>query len=164
MSNPPGIAAASFEQLVSPLLARAAGLARAILHNHADAEDAVQDAALRAYRALASYDPARSFAGWWFAIVRNCCRDFLRHRQSNPPARPVDDADRQTPGHVPWQELCDALDSLSTQHRQILQLRYFAQCSYRDLADALDIPIGTVMSRLHAARQALASVYTQEKP
>ena len=56
----------------------------------------------------------------------------------------------------------EALDRLSPPHREILELRYFGDCSYRDIATALGIPQGTVMSRLHAARQALAAAYRKD--
>ena len=56
-------------------------------------------------------------------------------------------------------EVRNALQKLHPLHREILELRYFGDCSYREIATALDIPEGTVMSRLHAARQALVEVF-----
>jgi len=152
-----------YQRCLEPLLARAAGYARSIVRDRDDAEDVVQDAALKGYRSLAQYDPARSFAGWWFSIVRNCCRDLLRRRRSRPAEISADAVDR--PAHeladTQPERLYEALDRLSPAHREILRLRYFAECSYRQIADALDIPQGTVMSRLHAAREALAAHYRQ---
>ena len=58
--------------------------------------------------------------------------------------------------------LREALDKLTPLLREILQLRYFGGCSYRELAEVLAIPQGTVMSRLHAARQALAAAYRKD--
>jgi RNA polymerase sigma factor (sigma-70 family) len=62
-----------------------------------------------------------------------------------------------------WVRLNRAIDALSDHHREILRLRYFADLSYRELAEALDIPVGTVMSRLHLARQALGNEFTKER-
>jgi RNA polymerase sigma-70 factor, ECF subfamily len=149
-----------FHQWVKPLLEHAAGYAYSIVGRHADAEDAVQEALLKAYRALQSYDRARSFKGWWFAIVRNCCLDLLQKQRSKPPTVPIEYAHQIAARKAEAAEpLREALAKLTPTHREILQLRYFGGCSYRDLAEALGIPEGTVMSRLHAARQALAAAY-----
>jgi RNA polymerase sigma-70 factor (ECF subfamily) len=58
--------------------------------------------------------------------------------------------------------LREALAKLTPTHREILQLRYFGGCSYSEMAESLSIPVGTVMSRLHAARQALAAAYGKD--
>ena len=60
------------------------------------------------------------------------------------------------------EELCQALLRLSAPHREIIELRYFGDCSYREIAAALGIPEGTVMSRLHAARGALSALLRKE--
>ena len=143
--------------LLRPLLTQAAGYARSFLGNRADAEDAVQQAALRGLERLDTYDESRPFKGWWFAILRNCCVDEIRRSRSTlagtldgidlPAAAPVDALD--------WKELTRAMNRLSEDHREILRLRYFADLSYRELAECLHIPSGTVMSRLHLARKAL---------
>ena len=156
----------SFEQRVRPLLRRSAGYARAIVQDRDDADDAVQDALLKAHRSFDRFDPARPFEGWWFAILRSCCLDLLRTRASRAREQPLVDSDPPAPTPAPaapdapdWTRLRRALHRLSSDHRAILELRYFGDCSYRAIADALAIPMGTVMSRLHAARAALARVY-----
>jgi RNA polymerase sigma-70 factor, ECF subfamily len=157
---------ARFERWVEPLLNRAAAYAYSLLRDRADAEDAVQNALLKGYAGLDHYDETRSFPGWWFAVVRHCCLDLLRRRKTRrsflrwlgrqPAAAAKPDAG-------PAEELLDCLERLTPLQRQILELRYFGDCSYRDLAEALGLPEGTVMSRLHAARQALAAVYRKEQ-
>jgi RNA polymerase sigma-70 factor (ECF subfamily) len=154
----------SFQQRIEPLLDRAAAYAYAIVHHREDAEDVLQEAALKAFLALESYDPSRPFKGWWFVIIRNCCRDLLRRKrtrcssvrieQSDLAAKPDPSADQQ-------EEVRRVLEQLSGPHREILELRYFGDCSYREIAAVLGIPEGTVMSRLYAARQALAAIYTR---
>lgn len=141
-----------------PLLGRAGGYARSLLGNRHDAEDAVQQAALRAWEKIGQYDAARPFGGWWFAILRNCCLDVLRGRRSSRTGNleVVDIPDTRETESFDWSSLGAGLGKVSAAHREILQLRYFGDLSYEELAEALAIPRGTVMSRLHLARKALA--------
>ncbi len=156
-----------FQRRVEPLLPQSAAYAYAILHSREDAEDAVQEAAIKAYQAFARYNPSCCpFKGWWLAILRNCCRDLLRRRQSRPATVAMDRV--ELPPRAAWpgdqyRDLHEALDQLSEAHREILQLRYFGGCSYREIAEVLGIPAGTVMSRLYAARQALTDIYREDQ-
>ena len=153
-----------YGRLLEPLLRQAAGYARSILRDRHQAEDAVQQAALRGLQRIHTFDETRAFKGWWFAILRNCCMDILRDHGSakivsleyiDPPAAvPKDTSD--------WEQLSACMLLLSAEHQEILRLRYFADLSYRELAEALSIPQGTVMSRLHSARNALASKMRQD--
>jgi RNA polymerase sigma-70 factor (ECF subfamily) len=148
-----------FQQWVQPLLEQAAGYAYSIVGNHADAEDAIQEALLKGYRSLHGYDRSRPFKGWWFAIVRNCSLDLLRQRRDRPRTVLVEEAHQVVARVAQAAELLrEALAQLTPLLREILELRYFGGCSYQEMAEALAIPVGTVMSRLHAARQALATI------
>lgn len=168
MSNEPrrtAIAACeSFDTVVLPHLGAAHRLARWLIPNEHDAEDAVQEASLRAFRYF------RTFAGgngraWFLRIVRNTCHqwrghsvrvgidpfDEEQHSQTWPAADPetlllqTDDA-----------TLLDrAMRTLPTGFRALLVLRELNGLSYRELADALGMPMGTVMSSLSRARQTL---------
>jgi len=167
MSSQSPITDEQFRALVEPLLDSAAGYAFSFLRNREDAEDAVQDALFRAYRARNRHDQSRPFRAWWLAILRNCCLDLLRKRKKTPTLLETD----EFPPHTKADEgetlhLSDALrwamDQLSPGHREIIQLRYFGESTYAEIAAALEIPKGTVMSRLHAARKALAAVYRKE--
>ncbi len=151
--------------LLEPLLPQAAGYARSILRNRDDAADAVQQAAMRGLERIHTFDVGRPFKGWWFAILRNCCIDMIRRSRAtrtedlqglNVPAdSPPDDSD--------WEHLSLAMGRLPEPHREILQLRYFADLSYRELAESLGIPPGTVMSRLYLARKALQAQFRQDE-
>lgn len=164
MPDPSHVGPEMFQQWIEPLLERAGAYAWAIVRSREDAEDAVQEAALRAYRALARYDRSRSLKGWWFAIIRNCCLDLLRKRTAGPSGVevPLDELPSGRRDHRDDVERKDllawGLKQLDPAHREILELRYFGDCSYRDIATTLDIPAGTVMSRLHAARKALNAI------
>ena len=82
MGRPADERRAQFEEWIQPLLGHAMAYAYALVRNRADSEDALQDALLKGYLGLAGYDPARSFKGWWFTIVHNCCRDLARRRRA----------------------------------------------------------------------------------
>lgn len=119
---------------------------------------------MKAYLHQQDYDADRSFKGWWFAIVRNCCHDLLRQRRRRAAVSLDLAPETIAPNGVnDLTDLLDALEQLTPMQREILELRYFGECSYRDLAAALGIPEGTVMSRLHAARQALAAIYRKDE-
>lgn len=148
----------AYGRALAPLLDRSAAYARSRLGNRQDAEDAVQQAALQAWARIHQYDPARPFNGWWFAILRNCCIDLSRRRRAagivaldgiEPPLRAQEEP-------FDWTRLEQGLRSLSEDHEEVLRLRYYGGLTYDALADTLGIPKGTVMSRLHHARKALA--------
>lgn len=130
-----------------------------MLHHTADAEDAVQDALLKAMKAYDRYDSSRPFKSWFFRILKNCCMDRLRQRARDQHHSYEADASRseqESSGIERSQEIEWCLDQLGLAHQDILRLRYFADMSYADMADYLKIPKGTVMSRLHTARLAFA--------
>lgn len=157
----------AFAKILRPLLAHSAAYARSLLRSRQDAEDAVQQAALRAWERIAQYDGSRPFKAWWFTIVRNCSFDIQRHQRQVRGAGSVDavevpqDGTDETPD---WKVLEAALRALPPAHQEILRLRYFGDLSYGELAATLAIPKGTVMSRLHLARKALAAQWPQESP
>lgn len=159
------ISVPEYGRLLETVLERAASYARSLLRNRHDAEDALQQAALRGLERLDTYDPGRPFKAWWFAVLRNCCIDVLRTRRvPTVSIEGVDPAYRPTHERQDWEELALALQRIGPEHGEILRLRYFGQLSYRELAGALDIPEGTVMSRLHYARKALAKEMEKHEP
>ena len=162
------ISETEFGRLLEGLLERSGAYARSLLRDREDADDAVQQAALRALSRLAHYDPERPFAGWWFAILRNACMDVCRARR---PAVATDRADAiadragdRGARREDWEELAAALARVGPDHEEILRLRYFGELSYDQIAAALSIAPGTVMSRLHYARKALAAAMERTTP
>ena len=159
------IDSASFERALRPLLSRSAGYALSLLGERGRAEDAVQQSALRAWERRAQFDPGYPFKAWWFAILRNCCLDELRRSKRAPDKVPVEDINLATApeeGALDRIVLNAALGKLPGAHRELLELRYFGELSYEELALVLGIPKGTVMSRLHLARKALAGIINVE--
>lgn len=118
-----------------------------------DAEDALQDVFWQVYRSLESYDPARgAFTTWLHRLTVNHCLN--RQRRGAPPS--THDEPRSgagSPEHLV--ELDDTvqflLQELSEKHRAVVVLRYVWDLSYEEIAEILDIPLGTVQSRLHTA-------------
>jgi RNA polymerase sigma-70 factor (ECF subfamily) len=162
-----------FRDATLPHLDAAYNLARWLTGNPADAEDAVQEAYLRAQR---YFDSCRGEArAWLFGIVRNVCYDAIaeRGRRQGTPADVATDAEGMaeiTPG--PERRLSDkqdgerlnrALRALPAEYREVLVLREIEDYSYRDIARIAGIPLGTVMSRLSRARRALIESHEHEE-
>src|SRR5512143_586271 len=166
---------ARFRSVVMPHINKAYRLAHWLTGNRTDAEDVVQDASLRAFRAI------REFAGgsarsWVLTIVRNTAYSWLR---KNPPTAviTVEDLeavelaqanpggpDGETPeaaliAKVDAEQLRAAIAALPTPFRETLVLRDIEGLDYREIAETTEVPIGTVMSRLaRARRQLIASI------
>ena len=156
-------------QLMRQELAQLGGGAQAlalqILGNTEDAADAVHDSIATALGRPSAYDPSRGpLKPWFLRLVRNRCIDLLRRRR--PQSDKVEKLVEPSPG--PEEIVADgqrdrllkqALATLGTDQRQIVILRDYMDLSYADIADVLEIAPGTVMSRLHRARLALARAY-----
>jgi RNA polymerase sigma-70 factor (ECF subfamily) len=155
-----------FEDAVLPHLDAAFNYARWLTRSDADAEDVVQDACVRAIRFLPSLrdNDARS---WLFAIVRNAW--YGRQRgQMKAPASLDNSRSEQPDGALdPEERLLQqyavvpvhaALEQLPVDFREVIVLREIEGLSYKEIATAVDVPIGTVMSRLARARERLLTV------
>jgi RNA polymerase sigma-70 factor (ECF subfamily) len=153
---PEALTPSTYGRLLEGILPQAAGYAMSILRNRADAEDAVQQAALKGLRRLSRYDARRPFKSWWFAVLRNCCIDLLRTRRPHVGLEHTDAPVGGAGDRAAWLDLAEGLDRLEPRKAEILRLRYFGGLTYEELSQALAIPQGTVMSRLHHARKALA--------
>jgi RNA polymerase sigma factor (sigma-70 family) len=168
-----------FREAALPHLDDAFTLARYLLRNTADAEDAVQECFLRALRHFDSYrGPAMK--PWLLAILRNVCNAEFARRSAQPmPAEGAEDtlgADDlplwHEPQASPETELLRQRDddamrrliaALPSQYREAIVLRDINDLSYRDIADVLGVPLGTVMSRLARARDMLRERWTLEQ-
>ena len=157
----------AFAALAAPRLDRLFATASLILRDRGRAEDAVQDALVRAWRDLRSLrDPGR-FDAWLRRLVVNACRDqSRRHRRHEANIRLLPDHDRPTADASGTLADSDAIErglaELSTDHRAVIVHHYFLDLSLPEIADALGIPVGTAKSRLHHARNALRAAIGQE--
>ena len=148
-----------FVGLVERRLVVAYRLARAILLDGAEAEDAVQDACLAAWRSRASLrDPAR-FEAWFDRILVNGCRDRLRARARQRVRLVALQSEARRPVDPPGGDraLLEALSALDAEHRIVVVLRYEHDLTVEEIARRLDVPLGTAKSRLHYALRTLRS-------
>ena len=139
---------------------RAYRAAYLIVHDHAAAEDIAQEAFVQAIRRLDRFDRRRRFAPWLGAIVANRSIDWLRARTARresgqEPLDTVSAADLPTGTYS--EEVLAALASLSPEHRAVVVMRYVLEYTPGEIAGALDLPRGTVNSRLRRGLDALES-------
>lgn len=165
---------ASFEELVDRYMGKAMTVARTYVNNRDDALELAQEAFYRVYRSLDRFREGEPFAPWFFRILRNTCLSFLeKHRKrrhlsldapvgGDPDRAPMAVADpvcvlpeAQIEQSEEQRQLRAALDGLPLMHKEILVLRHFEELDYASIAEVLDIPLGTVMSRLFHARRKL---------
>jgi len=144
-------------------------LALGLVGNKDDAYDISQEAFLRVYRSAKTYDEKQPFLPWFYTIIANLCRTWLQRRAKSEsrmvavdeaPYLLVDDANPEM--HLIRKEtiarLRQALLDLSFDDREIITLQHFRGMSYDEIAGLLNIPRGTVMSRLYYARKKLATL------
>jgi RNA polymerase sigma factor (sigma-70 family) len=165
-----------FESRVLPHLDAAYNLARWLLRNEPSAEDAVQEASMRAFRYIDSLrgDEARP---WLLGIVRNTCFTMLEHQHKGPDLVEFDDAEFEAAVHAAEPNTSDpavhldqqrtrvqidaAIRALSPPLREVIVLREFEDLDYAQIAMIVAVPIGTVMSRLSRAREKLRSALSK---
>ncbi|HVI63556.1 MAG TPA: sigma-70 family RNA polymerase sigma factor [Bradyrhizobium sp.] len=167
-----------FREAALPHLDDVYTLARYLLRDAADAEDAVQECYLRALKHFDSYrGPAMK--PWLFAILRNVCRAEYARRASSPSSaiEDVPESAEQPPLWHEEQETPEAqmlrerdatairrlIDTLAEPFRETFVLREINNLSYREIAEAVGTPVGTVMSRLARARAMLRSAWLAEQ-
>lgn len=143
-----------FETLVRRHHVAVTAYARAMASSAALAEDAVQETFLRAWRYLDSFRGDGSFEGWLIRICRHCVIDLERTERRH--ARPVDLPVAEVRDQGSTAELTDLMTTLPSEHREVLVLCAVLGYDYEAAAAVLDLPVGTVRSRLSRARKRLA--------
>ena len=154
-----------FEELALPHLDAAYNLARWLVHNESDAEDLVQEALLRAFKSFSGYYGGNSRA-WLLTIVRNTCYTWLQQKQVLRLAEPIEDkldevgldfADPEVllVQRIDAQMVRQSLQELPIEFREVMVLREMEDFSYKEIAKVVDLPLGTVMSRLARGRKRL---------
>ena len=163
-------AQSAFEAEVLPQLDRLYGFAVYLSGDRREAEDLVQDTLVKAYRSFDRFEPGTNLRAWLYTILANTYKNRLRRRDQHwaslddlspageaetawsegsvDPESVTDDADLQ-------ERVRGAIDKLSPDFRAVVLLADLEGYAYREIADILGVPIGTVMSRLHRGRQAL---------
>ncbi|MDH3683162.1 MAG: sigma-70 family RNA polymerase sigma factor [Acidimicrobiia bacterium] len=166
----PSTFAADTEPYMRPLLSKAVRLTT----NQAEAEDLVQETYLRAYRSYGTFRPGSNLRAWLFRILTNAHINRYRARKRRPEETGLDDIEdpglrRRSRDEQKWgrsaedvlldqfseSEVLSAVESLAPAYRRTVLLADVEGYSYKEIAEHLDIPIGTVMSRLHRGRRIL---------
>ncbi|MFW6098263.1 MAG: sigma-70 family RNA polymerase sigma factor [Chloroflexota bacterium] len=166
----------AFGQLIEAYQGPVYNLAYRMLGNRGEAEEAAQEAFIRAYTRLDTYDPSRKFSTWMLSITSNYCIDLLRKRRAlllsldQPlPPHPALMSDRE---ENPEAQASDAereqmvqalLEHLPEDYRQAVVLRYWYDLSYEEIADVMDTTVSAIKSRLFRARRQLAEVALEEE-
>jgi len=140
---------------------------RRMLANDEDARDAAQDTLVKVLRNLHRYDPNRAFSTWVFGIARNTCIDEHRRRKRrawNEPGEVVDTSPSPLHEVSRFQRadhLQQALTHLPPLYREVLVMYHFEHLKYAEIAEILEIPLGTVMNRIFRARRKLRTLYEE---
>ena len=149
-------------------------------HNSADAEDLVQETYLKAYRAYGTFEEGTNLRAWLYRILTNTYINLYRAKKRRPELAEVEDveelylykriadpdgtlsrsAEEQVLGSITDAEIKAALDSLPETFRMAVYLADVEGFSYAEIADISEVPVGTVMSRLHRGRKALEKALT----
>jgi RNA polymerase sigma-70 factor (ECF subfamily) len=162
----------AYGALVARYSAPAIAIATRLVRDRAVAEELAQDAFVKAFRHLGTYDPDRPFSTWFFRILHNVAIDHLRVRRVDgvsldarldegypDPTRGLNDgADVELERRDLARAIDVALTRLRPAFRSVVALRYQQGLSVQEVAEVLDLPEGTVKTHLHRARRELASI------
>jgi len=166
----------AFEALLLPLLDGAYGAALHLTRNQADAEDLVQEAALLACRGFGSFEQGTNFKAWFFRILTNCFFTRYRKRKREGTQTELEDTPElylycQTAAvglhartadpaslvmdRLDTEQVNAAIDALPEEYRVVATLYFLQDFTYQEIAEVLEVPVGTVRSRLHRGRRML---------
>ena len=168
---------AAYHALVARYATPAVNLATRMVQDRALAEDLAQEAFVRAFERLSTYDQQRRFASWFFQILHNVTIDHLRHKR--PAIVSLDGLEEAGHPRVPATAPGSAPDALAEQaalvravdaalsrirpeYREAIVLRYREDLSVQEIADTMSVPVGTVKIYLYRARKELASILSEQ--
>lgn len=144
-----------------------------MVRNEEDAEDLTQEAFTKAFASIHNFDAKYSFSTWLFRIATNNCIDFIRkkklqtlsiHASNSESGNSSGVTDVKDEDMNPNEQMLsdqrkkivhDAVEKLSPRYKQLIQLRFFQELSYEEIADTLELPLGTVKAQLHRAKDLL---------
>lgn len=160
---------AAFGRLIEAYQGPVYNLAYRMLGNRGEAEEAAQEAFIRAFTKLDSYDPQRKFSTWMLSIASNYCIDLLRKRRAlllslDQPLPPhpalmsdrADGPEAQTVDSEREEMVQSLLETLPEDYRQAVVLFYWYELSYQEIADVMNTTVSAIKSRLFRARRQLA--------
>lgn len=150
----------AYHFIVQSYMKRAYYICLGYVHNSQDALDVSQEAFIKAFRKINTFDTKKPFFPWFYRLMRNLCLDYLKRSRQRKEV-PLEKAkilppekDDQEMKEILWK----GIDSLPLEQKEVILLRYFQQFSYQEIADILDKPVGTVMSSLYYAKKHLKRI------
>jgi RNA polymerase sigma-70 factor (ECF subfamily) len=147
-----------------------------MVNNKDDADDLTIEAFGKAFKRLEQYTPTYAFSTWLFKIATNNCIDFIRRKKANTfsidnpySSGDGDEMTMELRSHGPDPEeqmiklqkeklMRNVVDKLKPRYRQLVEMRYFQELSYEEIAEQLDLPLGTVKAQLFRAREFLLQI------
>lgn len=169
----PSKSAEDFANLYSNYSAALYGIVCKLLRHDAAAEDVLQDAFVKIWRNMDKYNPAKgTLFTWMLNITRNCCIDYLRSKQHQEQLRTASNGleyishtmqDKQSLFRHERRELRQLAGQLDDKHKEIVELVYFYGYTMQEVADMLNIPIGTIKTRSRAAIKKIREAYSYEQ-
>lgn len=154
-----------FEMLVKQNMKRAYFSALGLLGSHDAAMDVTQEAFIRAYRNFKSFNDEKKFFTWYYSILKNLCLNFIRDRIRKNETEYIEFKENEHSQSKPGEaienkelieKLQEAIDELDFDDREVIILKEFEYHTYKEIAEILNIPVGSVMSKLFYARKKLA--------
>jgi RNA polymerase sigma-70 factor (ECF subfamily) len=160
----------AFRDIVERHFPMAYSVVRAVLGDHADIEDVVQEVFIKVYRGLSRFRSESKLSTWIYRIARNEAVNAARRPAASGP--PLDEVDIRAPFQDSPEEqyrrteqrhhLGRYLDRLSPDHRVVLELRYMGEKSYEEISELMDMPLGTVKTNIHRAKMELKRIMTKQ--
>jgi len=158
----------SYRYIVDKYKTRAYYAALLYTKNRDDALDLSQDAFYRAFRAIKSFDTSKNFYTWFYKILKNVCLNFIQFKKVrakssdeldetrlNPSSSSIERPDEIFEKNERSQIIWEAIETLNENDKEIITMKEFNEMSYQEISEILNIPIGSVMSRLFYARKKL---------
>lgn len=164
-------AKAEFEKLVKANMKRAYFAALGILGSHDAAMEVSQNAFIRVYRNFSKYDRSKNFFTWYYRILKNLCLNYLRDNKAHRKKEILEFETKESSSENAFDsfenkemklKLEEALFELDVEDREIIIMREFEDLSYNEIAETMNLPKGTVMSRLFYARKKLAEIFKRK--
>ncbi|MFP4647092.1 MAG: RNA polymerase sigma factor [Candidatus Acetothermia bacterium] len=155
-------------EIVSRYKGAVYGVILSILKDPTEAEDATQETFIKAWENLGKYDMDKKFSTWLLTVASNVAKNVVRKRdrwsftEKFPLVRAKENPEREIQNENQKKGIRDAVFSLKPKYRAPIIMRFWCEQSYREISEILDIPIGTVKTRIHRGKEQIKSIYNRE--